>query len=211
MDPEGSIIGSESEFEGFDDDGWEPLEPPPKGWYDSPAAVKDAINTFALDKGYAAVTRRSKVNKKSEVRKVWIRCDKGTKYETRSSGRRNASTRRTDCPFKCIAQLHCDPPVDVLGDHWHLTVEDARHNHGFVGAFAHPVQRRKALNKQRRTIKSECERNVPTKAIVTGLRMSEGTPMVKARDVWNLRSQFRREELDGLTPERSSVNAAPRR
>lgn len=51
-----------------------PLESPPHAFYDSYKNIIDAAKTFASEKGYALVIKRSKPGK------VWLKCDRGDLY-----------------------------------------------------------------------------------------------------------------------------------
>ena len=61
--------------------------------------------------------------KKNELRKVWLRCDKGGKYEIKGSGKRDTSTRQTECSFGLIAFR------DLETSQWACVVKDSDHNH----------------------------------------------------------------------------------
>ena len=100
------------------------LRPPPeRESYPSLDALISAINAHAAGEGYAVVRFRTRYSKKNELRKVWLRCDKGGKYEAKGSGKRDTSTRQTECPFELIALR------DLETSQWACVVKDSDHNH----------------------------------------------------------------------------------
>ena len=115
-------IEFENEFKNFNDHEWKQLKSSSEEWYIFSNAIKNVINAFVFNKNYAIVTRRSKTNKKKKIKKIWIECDKETKCKIINIDQRNTVSRRTECSFICIAQLHNDVSDDVLNDHWYFTI-----------------------------------------------------------------------------------------
>lgn len=56
-----------------------PLDPPPEAIYDSPEVAEAHIQQWAEAHGYATVRKNHSKDKFSEVRKIWVICDKGGK------------------------------------------------------------------------------------------------------------------------------------
>ncbi len=62
-----------------------------------------AVNIYTSKEGYAITTKRSKKNKKGELRKVWMQCDKGGVFKAKGFGKKETATRRDECSFIIIA------------------------------------------------------------------------------------------------------------
>ncbi len=61
-----------------------------------------AVSLHASKEGYAITTKRSKKNKKWELRKVWMQCDKGGVFKAKGFGKREAAKRKDECLFMII-------------------------------------------------------------------------------------------------------------
>ena len=60
--------------------------PPDNRFYLSCETLLTTVNQHDASEGYALVTKRSKKTNDGELRKVWLRCDKGAKYVSRGYG-----------------------------------------------------------------------------------------------------------------------------
>jgi len=81
------------------------LSPPLNGLSaDSLDSLVLEAQAYAKQHGYAVVKKRLKASKRKEVRKAWLRCDRGLKIRTITSNKRIHGTSRTnECPFMCTA------------------------------------------------------------------------------------------------------------
>ena len=64
-----------------------------------------AINKFTGENGYAVSKRRSKVDKKGDLNKIYFQCNRGRIFKSQVKGnerKRNRCTRRIDCPFSMV-------------------------------------------------------------------------------------------------------------
>ena len=169
-----------------------------------------AVNEHAEPEGYAVVIARIKKFKLRVKRKTWLRCDREEKFAT-SSGetRRHFDSRLIECPFSLTVKREDD---DV--DAWILKIVISQHNHESIIADAHSILRRMIITSQ---IRSDVTRQLIVQTasfkILFTLRIdsvSESVAtnsfesvainfMIKPRDIYNLKAQLRREELDPLT------------
>jgi hypothetical protein len=89
---------------------FQPLDPPPAGFYDTPNAAVQAVNLWAEFRDYVIVKKRTKYRKNGgSIYKIWIMCDRGNKpdkrlLETSAKARTNTGTVKTDYPFVCTAK-----------------------------------------------------------------------------------------------------------
>jgi hypothetical protein len=123
---------AESEWEGGS------MVPPPIKSYPTRDALKDDVQAWAKQHGYAVVTRES--NKK----KLILICDRGGKPRKRKilleDLKRQASTRKCGCKWRVRGYFH-------ISGLWKLKIVNPNHkNHGPSShPSAHPVHRRQAM------------------------------------------------------------------
>ena len=98
-----------------------------------------AVNQHAAGEGYALTTKRSKKNKKKELRKVWLQCDHGGEFKPKGFGNRESTSRRNECPFELTATL--DSGLET----WSVSIKNPDHNHPPTIAGAHPIHRKTAI------------------------------------------------------------------
>ena len=166
--------------------------------YDDPKAVKDALQAHAGQNGYSITVSSS------NERRVFYMCSKSGKYDAKgkvsttheSKRRKNTSTMKTDCKYRCVARkLDTD-------DGWKLEVLDNNHNHGPVSALsALPAHRIAAMTPEERVIVREMSvlGHSPVQ-ILNKLRHDKLDCTLILRDIYNLLASMRVEELDGKTP-----------
>ena len=172
---------------------------PPEDGLQAPSLyslVRD-LQQHAISQGYAIVIGRTKNNKKGEKRKAWLRCDRGGKPEknSKSLDKRVTGSRLIDCPFKCTASLQLDK--------WVLSVEDGSHNHESTSAGSHPSHRQNAITLAvRNDIVSMTRAGSRPAQIITKLRLNDDAenPMIKSRDIYNIKAATRAKALGSLTP-----------
>jgi len=156
-----------------------------------------AINKFTGENGYAVSKRRSKVDKKGDLNKIYFQCNRGRVFQSQVKGnerKRNRCTRRIDCPFSMVLSY------SKSFDSWSLKIREASHNHGPSPISTHPVLRREEVNTHSEAIKRHLSVGTRTSHILTMLRQSDPANSIKPRDIHNLRARLRTEFLDGRTP-----------
>ena len=184
------------------------LPPPENQSYESLSDLVSAINAHAAAQGYAVVIKRSKKSKKGLVRKAWLICDKSRRERNQGHGRRQTSSRKTDCPFEVVAVL------DTEIDSWTYEVKISEHNHDSILAGAHPVHRRAAMTEEVKSIiQTQCKINADTKNILSAVRLNTDpeNPFFKARDVYNQRQSMRQKAMGSDTPIQSLMRELSRR
>ena len=189
-----------------------PLAAPEEGQsFESLEDLIQRLNEHAGPRGYAIVLARTKKNKDGNTRKAWLICDRGGRVrEPRGQSRRHTASRAIACPFSMIAIREKESDI------WFLEVVKSEHNHASSLAGAHPVHRKMAITAE---VKDEISRQLtvqtaPSK-VISSLRIPDLTtginwddpanprvvnPMIKPRDIYNLKAQLRREALGPLTP-----------
>lgn len=79
------------------------LPPPSDGVYISFNQLLEYLNEHSAKQGYAVTIKQSKKNKKQELRKVWLQCNKGGEYKGRGKNICQTSSRRNECLWKAVA------------------------------------------------------------------------------------------------------------
>ena len=151
-----------------------------------------AVNQHAFTQGYAVTTKRTKKSKKLEIRKVWLRCDRGSVYKSKGYDKRQFSTRQVECSFSLTVVRDSDLQS------WKLSIDNTIHNHEPTLGGSHPVHRRNAMTKEiKEQVINQTRINLSTKQILSGLRLGndEENPVVKPSDIYNIRAERRHEEL----------------
>ncbi len=170
-----------------------------------------AINQHVDSKEYAIMTLRFKKSKLEIIRKAWLICDRDRKTkESRKQTRRHDSSRQVKCSFSLIVKRE-----EKDNDVWFLKMINLRHNHSANLVDAHSVLRRFVMIAK---TKSEIFRQVTVQIalsqILFNLKIFDSIASVmnsenfensiinslfKTRDIYNLKTQFRREHFDSLT------------
>lgn len=187
-----------------------PLAPPTEGHlFDNLESLVLIVNQHAGPEGYAVVIARTKVSKKGEKRKAWLRCDRGGKSSAlRGQKRVHGSSRLQEYPFKMTAKK-LEDSVD-----WILTVENPSHNHLPTLAGSHPALRKLALTeKVVDVIKRQSRINIAPAKIITSLRLDtdEENPMFKPQDIYNAKTDLKRRQLGSFTPVQALMHQLDRK
>jgi hypothetical protein len=153
---------------------------------------------------------RIKKFKLSMRRKTWLVCDRDRKSnESRDQNRRHIASRRIQCSFSIVVTRKLD------SDAWFLKIVNERHNHSATFVDAHSAHRKLAMNDE---VKNEIFRaltvqirsfqiisasRVLDSMIDVNIENSENSRIVnslsKSRNIYNVKTQLRRETLESLT------------
>ncbi len=171
------------------------LQPPPPGVYPDLEALMQAANSHAKSQGYALVKQRSKKNNKGELKKVYLRCDRGGRYLDKAAplGRtRYHTSRLIECPFSATASCR--------EGEWYLDIRLPDHNHeGSLVPSAHPVHRQLS-EPVRQSIASLSAAGARPQLIASSLRLNDPNIAIRASDIYNARYQIRQQALGPYTP-----------
>ena len=115
------------------------LPPPIDGIYISFDKLLEYLNDHSAKQGYAITIKWSKKNKKQELRKVWLQCDKGREYKGRGKDIYQTSSRRNKCPWKVAATQ------DTELETWTFQIDNPEYNHPPTFSGAHPTHQKKAM------------------------------------------------------------------
>jgi hypothetical protein len=173
----------------------------PDAIYATANDVLDAYRKHAYDKGYGVVLDYYDKNKKG--RKTVYMCDRGGKPRDRknldmhaSKKRPNAASRKTNCPFRIIAQEQED-------GRWKGYIKEEYHNHEASDSpIAHPSNRTKQLDMEKEAkdlVSSLLARKTSVSTIRAELRNKWRIEVTK-RDIYNMGQRLRNETLGGKTP-----------
>jgi hypothetical protein len=169
------------------------------------------VNEHAVSKDYAVILLRTKKFKLEVKRKVWIICDRDERLrESRKEERRHITSRCIECLFSLTAKRMNDSDDNS----WVLEVINDQHNHSFTFVDSHSVQRKIAMTSE---IRNDIARQLRVQAtfsqIISSLRISNSiddsfvdsknseiiNSLIKSRDIYNLKTKFRRDSLEPLT------------
>lgn len=167
------------------------LAPPAGGQFQSRESLIEFVRTFGASNGYAISIARSK------ERKVYLCCDRSGKYRNRlnlteETRRKNTSSRLIECPFSICG-------TKGFNNIWTLSIRDPTHCHGpSENIAAHPSLRRLDTQAQRQL--SEMTRaGVRPREILSSLRQNNPLISTTSRDIYNIRTRLRQENLRGRT------------
>ena len=186
-----------------------PLDPPPEDLYDSIEVAEANVQQWAEAHGYATVRKTSTKDAYSEMRKIWLICDKGgkirsirslvpasgeqrqgdTRLETKP---RKAGSRKTGCQFELTI-------TRIPEEQWKVAIISPTHNHEpSLNASAHPAHR-KLTTKEENAVNAMIERLEKPREILFALQQADSHTHITARDIRNKKAKVRKEELAGRT------------
>jgi hypothetical protein len=174
------------------------------------------INEHAESEDYAMILKRIKKFKLDVKSKVWIICDRRRKsHECTRQNRRHDDNKHIEYFFSIIVKL-----VDENSDSWNFEIKNSKHNHAFIIVDAHSVLRRMTMTRE---IKNEIFKQmivqITSREILSSLRLSHAANkktnektnsnfdlinsdinlMIKSRDIYNIKAQLRKDDLDFMT------------
>ena len=160
---------------------------PPQGEYRSREELLEFMKDWAESQGYAVVIGRSRVNR------LWIKCDRGGKYEDKHADhpenrkRKRGESRLTDCPFKVQANVKKDGV-------WRSRTENAEHNHGpSEDLSVHPSLRRMSDEQVQKVNEMTEAGNTPVETLEELQRLWPGIKVLR-RDIYNARKKYKTEK-----------------
>ena len=160
------------------------LAPMPPSEFGNREELMAGCKAWAGDQGYAVVIARSRLNR------LWIKCDRGGKYENRRQitddqrKRKRGDSRLLGCPFKMLA--HCNK-----NGTWRVETDVAEHNHGPSNdVVSHPTLRRMTEEQTQRLNDMVDEGRSPAETLEE-LRTLWPDIKVLTRDVYNARQKYK--------------------
>ncbi len=157
------------------------------------------INEHVDREEYAVMLKRIKKFKLEVTNKAWIICDRERKtHEVKDQARRHCDNKHIECSFFIIVKL--DENIQT----WLYEIKNPEHNHVSSIADSHSVLRRMTMTDE---IKSDITRQLTVRTasfkVLFTLRLDEfandDNSMIKSRDIYNLKAQLRRDDLESLT------------
>jgi MULE transposase domain/FAR1 DNA-binding domain len=164
--------------------------------FDDLQEAQDHITSFAKRHSFALTKARVIYDKQKPktVRREDYRCDKGGTQ--RGEGvTRKSTTRMTDCPFQLRLYR-----IDPESGRWRLEIFEENHNHPLSKTPSQHAVYRKPNEEETKKIRELAVAGVPPKKIVDLLLKDNPETLVAARDVYNTKTQLRKDQLQGLTP-----------
>lgn len=174
------------------------MEAPQSAIYTTRDELVTAIKTFTARHGYAVTIKRSKPGK------IWFKCDRGGAYRNRyrledDDRKRTTGSRAINCPFSVTGTL-------LASGEWQLLVPHGEHNHKIASTLlAHPSLRRLDTH-QIESVRQMTAAGQAPRLILAALTAGQTADIIDTdvnitlQDLYNLRQQFRREELGARTP-----------
>ncbi len=172
------------------------------------------LNQHADSEDYAIVLKRTKKSKLEIISKTWIICDRDRKYHhSTDQNRRHEDSRHIECSFSIVVKLD-----DENADSWIFDIRNSEHNHAFSVVDAHSALRKMIMTSK---IRSEIFRQlivqIALSKILSSLRLSHAessdrminsndNPLIRSRDVYNLKTELRRNELDSFSSMQALMN-----
>lgn len=160
------------------------LAPMPPSEFTTREEVLAGAKSWSATQGYAIVIARSRQNR------LWLKCDRGGKYENRRGisieqrKRKRGGSRLQGCPFRMIAAFKRDA-------RWHVECDQPEHNHGpSEDLSAHPTLRR-MTESQLDIVHQMCDRGDTPADTVRELKRLWPDINVLTRDVYNARKKYK--------------------
>ena len=175
------------------------MDLPPQQNYDSKEALFISINTWAMARGYAFISRRS-TKEKNGKHTITYACDRSCLPPTNKDEKhrqRKTTSRGTGCPFSVIGK-------EAFDGSWTLkhrpSQEFSLHNHEpSHHPSAHPVHRQ--LSGDTSHLESLSKAGIAPKEIQTLMR--QGGSLATRQDIYNQIADVRRDAYQG----QSSIHA----
>lgn len=165
------------------------MAPVPQGHYQTREELLDFAKKWAKEQGYAIVISRSRSNR------LWLKCDRGGKYENRrhitdeQRKRKRGDSRLMGCPFMVMAVLKDDV--------WKLKTEVEKHNHEASGDLtAHPSLR-KMTKAQMSHLEQMTDAGSTPAEIMDALKIQWPEINIVKRDVYNARKKHKENKRTG--------------
>ena len=161
------------------------LAPMPSTEFSSREELLDGCKDWAASQGFAVVIARSRLNR------LWLKCDRGGKYENRRNlttdqrKRKRGESRLLGCPFRMIAS--CKKDI------WRADTENGDHNHGPSDDLsAHPTLRR-MTDEQLQKVHEMYDAGRSPAETMEELRAIWPDIKVLTRDIYNARKKYKTE------------------
>lgn len=163
--------------------------PPPIGIFQTREDLLNHVRYFALTQGYMVSIKDS-----SKERYVTISCDRGGLYRKRlKTGdnicRRKTATRLINCPFEVVGKKD--------DDLWTLTIKNGEHNHEPSTDNSDQPYCRRFREEEVLLIKEMTAAGKRPKQILKVLKQRNPNLVSDSRNVYNVKSKIRRENLSG--------------
>ena len=174
--------------------------PPTDVSYTSKERLCEEVQKFAIQHGYAVVIKRSD-NKRE---RITLRCDRGWVYNTSVKDqyrkRDGHRIRGNGCPFYVKS-------TRINGDFF-VRITNPFHNHQALPTVVMPTARKRALKdiKAQDYVATQSAAGSAPKEIANKLLLNNADLPLKMDDLYNLKSQIRRDALGGNTPIQALVN-----
>ena len=173
---------------------------PPEGIYDSRKILFEAINLWAMTRGYAFTTGKSTTEKSGRVT-VTFACDRSRRPPKALNNRlRKTTTRATNCPFSVLGKESSDGS-------WVLkhrpNPQFSIHNHEPSShPVAHPIHRNLSGDTSQLAVFSKA--GLAPKEIETIVRQSGS--LATRQDIYNRIADVRRDACEGQSPIKALAN-----
>lgn len=165
------------------------MAPVPQGHFNSREELLEFTKSWAKVQGYAIVISRSRSNR------LWLKCDRGGKYENRrhiteeQRKRKRGDSRLMGCPFMVMAVLKEGV--------WKVKTEVEKHNHeASADLTAHPSLR-KMTKEQINRLEQMTEAGSTPSDIMDSLKAQWPDINIVKRDVYNARKKYKENKRNG--------------
>ena len=179
------------------------MDPPIAGQlFDTFNDLFAAVQSHARQTGWAIIkTRASNRRANGNYYKYDLACDRGMNlYSCRSTGRRQASSRKEECPWRGVAVARKSD-----GDRWKYETINSTHNHPpSLDASVHPMHRR-LTDEERGNLERHTQAGSRLNVIASDLRTRNQA--LKKKDLLNERAKLQRQAAGPYTQTQRFVQA----
>ena len=173
------------------------LPPPTVDTYSTHDEAQEAVQKWAVGQGYAISRERTNIEKNRQ--RCWLRCTRGSK-PNQNRRIKDENRKRDHHSLTCI---NCQFMVIISnskGGHFKLRVKNGSHSHPALPVTVLANARKQLLLKRIVYIIQQIDAGSTPKQILNGLLQRDPFLPLKERDLYNIKSDIRKANLQGLTP-----------
>ncbi|XP_058216880.1 uncharacterized protein LOC131327763 [Rhododendron vialii] len=165
--------------------------------FETRAVMVDWVRRVGKENGFVIVISKSASIKGNKMTKCIFICERGGLYRPPPEGhsmQRITGTKKCDCPFKLRGVPQ--PPDCVM---WSLKVVKGFHNHEPAKSFEGHEYPSRLTPIQQQLVRDMSSSTAP-REILNFLRQQDSSISTGIRSIYNVKAQYKKEQLGGLSP-----------